>query len=765
VPIRRFALGDREVDLDQGEVRGPSGAVPLTPNEVKVLAVLAEREGQVVERDELLCAALGYSKAVSSRAIDQAVWRLRRKLEPEPHHPRWLLSETNVGYRLVLTPVARGFVTQMSRGRQRELARLEALLQDHPTVGIAGLPGSGRHALAQAAASSRGFSLEWREEGHTAQLSRPDGTVRTLLVTEQMQVSPTVRIGPLGEEEGRSFLISAVLEARGAARLSEEEELEAKQAARRAGHHPGTLEAVAAAAVLARLGKVERWAPDPRHTALLDRLPSEVRAALARCAVFPDPFRPSETGLSPELLEQTWRACVLDAVEDAKGDRLFVVPPCLRVLLSPPDPVTSSTFVAALLEELEPLALAALDGLDIDRMEAVARRGARMDAALALASPEQARRLLPALLVRYQVTGELPPVLPAGGPEPDLAVCAHLLQAYALEPADVHAALQQALASSVLPADPLFASAALRVAFRLSMQAESDGPVLAPLVEALARLVEQDRRPIVLASYRHLRGLYQLRMGATDSARQDLVAALGLYGERSAAGRLVVSNLAAEAARDGRALEALSWSERVPAGELPAAEEARERLRRSSILAVAGDLAGCERELALAEMLGASARSLHLSRATLALLRGEPDRAVVLAEGAEARRWNVGDGSIALTTVLGWARLAQGLPELALAVVDSSTAPLSHADYAAQLALLRAAATARSGRPDDALELLASIEAPTARWWAPTLRIVEALVRAAGGSPVDPTALGQELDRGGFVHLVARFALVVLQLG
>jgi DNA-binding winged helix-turn-helix (wHTH) protein len=774
LPIRRFVLGDREVDLDQGEVRSPSGPVPLTPNEVKVLAVLAEREGQVVERDELLCAALGYSKAVSSRAIDQAVWRLRRKLEPEPHHPRWLLSETNVGYRLMLHPVAAAAPV----GRQRELARLEALLAEHATVVIAGLPGSGRHALAEAAAASRGMSLEWREssaEGHTAQLRRPDGTARTLLVTEQMPVGQeraTVRVGALGEEEGRSFLISAVLAARGAARMSEEEELEAKQAAHRAGHHPGTLRAVAAASVLTRLGKVERWTPDARHIALLGRLPPEVHEALARCAVFPDPFVPSETGLAPELLERTWRACVLDAVEGRDGDRLFVVPPCLRALLTPLPEAASQAFVAALVEELEPLAVAALDGLDIDRMEAVARRGVRMDAALQPslgARPEQARRLLPALLVRYQVTGELPrplPTAPAGqGPEPDLDVCAQLLQAYALEPTDVRAALQQALQASALPASPVFASAALRAAFRLSMQAESDGPALTPLVEAMARLVERDRRPVVLASYRHLRGLYLLRVGSADSARGDLVAALGLYGERSAASRLVVSNLAAEAARDGRALEALSWSERVAVAELPAAEEARERLRRSSILAVAGDLAASERELAMAEMLGASERSLHLNRAVLALLRGEPERAVVLAEVAMARRWNVGDGSIALTMVLGWARLAQGLPELALAAVDSSTAPLSHADYGAQLALLRAAALARSGRPDEAMALLDATEPPTARWWSLTRRIVEALVRASAGAAVDPTALGQELDRGGFAHLVARFALVVLQLG
>lgn len=100
-------LADRTIDLAAGTVVGPAGAEPLTPTEVRLLAALARAEGQPVSREALLHQVWGYSVAPRSRAVDNAVRRLRTKLEPDPAAPEALLTVHRVGYRLkVPTPTA-----------------------------------------------------------------------------------------------------------------------------------------------------------------------------------------------------------------------------------------------------------------------------------------------------------------------------------------------------------------------------------------------------------------------------------------------------------------------------------------------------------------------------------------------------------------------------------------------------------------------------------------------------------------------------------
>lgn len=773
---RRFAMGQRAVDLDRAEIRGPDGVVPLTPNEVKLLALLAERPGQVVDRDELLCAALGYRKAVASRAIDQAVWRLRRKLEEEPHQPRWLLSEANVGYRLMLEPPA----LQGPPGRRDELARLLALLDAHPVVWVVGLPGAGRRALARAAAEARGWRIDWR--GDEATLAAAEGSARGIRVATAMPPagSPALRLGPLRPDDAAALLIGAVLAARGASRLSEDEEAEAARVAARAGHHPATMLAYAEGAVLSRIGLVPTPPADPAIRALVDGLDPELRVALRCCAAFPDPFRAAEVGVPGGLLERLWRSCALDAADTEAGDRLLVVPPCVRVAapLVRTDP-EAIAFVERVTAELEPLGLAALDGLDQDDLERIVLRSARLDAALGFAAGED--RLLPAVVARCLANEQLPPALPdlAAARTPEGLACARLVHSFARAKGDPSHAAR--LASEACQPDagghpacaPMVAATALRTAFRMRVIASAPIEALSPIVDALADLAERQRRPIVLASYRHARGLLKLRAGDPDGAHEDLVAALGLYGPRSSSSPLVASNLAAEAARDGRVHEALAWLDRAPIqpadggvqrlGQLGPSEEARERLRRSTVRLVVGDRVGAARELTLAEMLGAPEPAILLGRGTIALAEARIEDAVVQTESANTRLVRADSRyEVQFTLVLGWARVAQGHPELALALVDGVSSPMSHADYPAQLALLRAAAVARLGRIADARAILAAIAPPAARWWAPTLAIVSALVDDADGAEVDPGALGRELDRGGRVHLVARFALVAL---
>jgi two-component system alkaline phosphatase synthesis response regulator PhoP len=67
-----------------------------------ILKLLAEREGQVVSRDEILDVVWGYDAFPSSRTIDNFILRLRRRFEVDPHEPRHFHTVHRVGYRFTV---------------------------------------------------------------------------------------------------------------------------------------------------------------------------------------------------------------------------------------------------------------------------------------------------------------------------------------------------------------------------------------------------------------------------------------------------------------------------------------------------------------------------------------------------------------------------------------------------------------------------------------------------------------------------------------
>jgi DNA-binding response OmpR family regulator len=74
--------------------------VELTATEFALLAEMARQPGRVFTRSQLLDAIHGVAFEAYERAIDAHVKNIRRKLEPEPHAPRYLLTVHGVGYRL-----------------------------------------------------------------------------------------------------------------------------------------------------------------------------------------------------------------------------------------------------------------------------------------------------------------------------------------------------------------------------------------------------------------------------------------------------------------------------------------------------------------------------------------------------------------------------------------------------------------------------------------------------------------------------------------
>jgi len=87
------------LDVPRMRVEVEGRSVDLTATEFELLATLARRPGRIFTRGQLLDALRGASFESYERAIDTHVKNLRRKLEPEPRAPRYILTVYGVGYR------------------------------------------------------------------------------------------------------------------------------------------------------------------------------------------------------------------------------------------------------------------------------------------------------------------------------------------------------------------------------------------------------------------------------------------------------------------------------------------------------------------------------------------------------------------------------------------------------------------------------------------------------------------------------------------
>jgi DNA-binding response OmpR family regulator len=98
--LDQLKLGSALIDFRRLRAFKSGKELILTDREFEVLRYLAERSGTVVTRDELLRVVWGYADAPTTRTVDNFIFRLRHKLEPDPHHPRYIRSAYGDGYRL-----------------------------------------------------------------------------------------------------------------------------------------------------------------------------------------------------------------------------------------------------------------------------------------------------------------------------------------------------------------------------------------------------------------------------------------------------------------------------------------------------------------------------------------------------------------------------------------------------------------------------------------------------------------------------------------
>ena len=97
--VTRF--GDVSVDIGRRQVEKGGQPVHLTPTEYRLLAALVANAGRVMTNPQLLREVWGPSNAENGHYLRIYMGHLRQKLEADPAQPRYLLTETAVGYRLL----------------------------------------------------------------------------------------------------------------------------------------------------------------------------------------------------------------------------------------------------------------------------------------------------------------------------------------------------------------------------------------------------------------------------------------------------------------------------------------------------------------------------------------------------------------------------------------------------------------------------------------------------------------------------------------
>src|SRR5262245_12155741 len=101
-PVRLSSAG-KIIDFEARVIRSTAGPVRLTPTECSILEKLALHANQTVPRGDLVKSLWGSDPQKGVRSLRLFIRNLRQKLEPDPTHPIYLVTDLQIGYRLQLT--------------------------------------------------------------------------------------------------------------------------------------------------------------------------------------------------------------------------------------------------------------------------------------------------------------------------------------------------------------------------------------------------------------------------------------------------------------------------------------------------------------------------------------------------------------------------------------------------------------------------------------------------------------------------------------
>ena len=95
-----YHVGELEIDYKKLRVYSGGNEVHLTPNEFKIVALLAKHAGRVLTYRAILRELWGPSVGVDNKILRVHMASIRRKIEPNPNEPRYVFTEVGVGYRM-----------------------------------------------------------------------------------------------------------------------------------------------------------------------------------------------------------------------------------------------------------------------------------------------------------------------------------------------------------------------------------------------------------------------------------------------------------------------------------------------------------------------------------------------------------------------------------------------------------------------------------------------------------------------------------------
>jgi two-component system alkaline phosphatase synthesis response regulator PhoP len=96
-----YCFGDIEVDFAKFKIRRKGKELDLTSLEMDILRYFIVHRGKVVARNDFLDKIWGYEKFPTTRTIDNHILKLRKKIEADPSHPRFIISVYGGGYRFI----------------------------------------------------------------------------------------------------------------------------------------------------------------------------------------------------------------------------------------------------------------------------------------------------------------------------------------------------------------------------------------------------------------------------------------------------------------------------------------------------------------------------------------------------------------------------------------------------------------------------------------------------------------------------------------
>lgn len=97
--LEKYTFGDVVIDFKKAEARRKGKSLELSAREFRLLEYMVEHRGELLTREQLLEGVWGYEQAPLTRTVDMHVAKLRKKIEPVPEEPVWIVTVHRMGYK------------------------------------------------------------------------------------------------------------------------------------------------------------------------------------------------------------------------------------------------------------------------------------------------------------------------------------------------------------------------------------------------------------------------------------------------------------------------------------------------------------------------------------------------------------------------------------------------------------------------------------------------------------------------------------------